>query len=329
MPSIRRSRLTRLAMFAFVGSILVACAAGGAPGGLTGGLQEVPGGGEPAVAAPPGRVQGGGTGVVVQPDKSGGSGSGQGDDLGAPVDDARIVRTGTMELEVSDVTAAVGAARDGIRAMGGYIGASTTAEGGGHPIATITYRVPVDRWEDALALLRSLGGRTTKVVSEQTQAVEVTGSIVDLEARIRNLRASETALQGIAERATRVSDILEVQAQLTSVRGDIESLTAQLAELEDRADLATLAVTFRVPVVAVEVARKEWDPTVVVDEAVASLLGMGQGLATAGIWLAIVWLPILVVLGVLVLGAAWIARRTGMGRARGPRDGTGVAPSGA
>ena len=59
-------------------------------------------------------------------------------------------------------------------------------------------------------------------MSEQTQAVEVTGPVVDLQARIRNLGASETALQVIAARATKISDILEIQAQLTGVRGEIE-----------------------------------------------------------------------------------------------------------
>ena len=119
-------------------------------------------------------------------------------------------------------------ARDAIRGLGGYIGASNTFnEGDDQPVAEITYRIPVGRWEDALAALRSLNGLTTKVVTEQTNAVEVTGQIVDLDARIRNLRASESALQAIDARATKISDVLEVQAQLTDVRGQIEQLTAQ------------------------------------------------------------------------------------------------------
>src|SRR6188508_2088579 len=55
-----------------------------------------------------------------------GEGSGQeGDGVGAPVDDASIIRTGSIDLEVDDVATSLHAARDGIRAMGGYIGAST------------------------------------------------------------------------------------------------------------------------------------------------------------------------------------------------------------
>ena len=240
-------------------------------------------------------------------------------EVGNLVDDAKIVRTGSIELQVKDVPKAIQVARDGIRAMGGYIGASQTGTLGDDPVATITYRIPVDRWEDALDLLRGLAGQTTKVLSEQTQAVEVTGAVVDLEARIRNLRASETALQDIAAKATKVSDVLEVQAQLTNVRGEIEQLNGQLKDLTDRAAFATLTANFGTPVVAVDVAAKGWEPAKVVDEATASLVNILQALTTAGIWFVIVWVPILVVLGVVGLIAGLILRRLGViGRQRPP-----------
>jgi uncharacterized protein DUF4349 len=253
----------------------------------------------------------------------GGPGGGvSGDDLGSgpvgAVNDAKIVRTGTMELQVEDVPRAVSAGRETILQLGGYIGASSTFNDGDEPVAEITYRIPVDRWEEALGALRSLNGLTKKVVTEQTNAVEVTGQVIDLEARIRNLRASETALQAIAAKATKVSDVLEVQAQLTEVRGQIEQLTAALTDLGNRAALATLTVTYRVQLVAVEVAQQDWDPTTVVDEASASMVDLLQSLASAGIWFAIVWLPILVVLAVLTLIVLWILRRLGLVRRGSP-----------
>lgn len=240
-----------------------------------------------------------------------------GDGVGAPIDDARIVRTGTIDLEVGDVATALTKARDGIRAMGGYIGASSTQNDGDTPIASVTYRVPSDRWEDALDLLRGISGPGTKVVAERTDAIEVTGQVIDLQARIKNLRAAEASLQEIAAKAAKISDVLEVQAQLTNVRGQIEQLTAQLTDVEDRASYATLTASFRVPIVAVEIAQKGWDPKVVVDEASASLIDILQALTTAGIWLAIVWLPILLVLGVVILVVAWVLRRVGL---FGPRQ---------
>jgi hypothetical protein len=250
-------------------------------------------------------------------------------------DDARIIRTGSIELEVSDVPMALRTARDAIVSLGGYVGASNTNNYEDRPSAQITYRIPADRWEDALDALRGLNGLTTKVVTEQTDAVEVTGQVIDLQARIRNLRASETALQGIAAKATKISDVLEVEARLTDVRGQIEQLTAQLEDLNDRAGYATLTASFSVPIVAVEAAGRDWTPSEVVDSAAASMISILQGLASAGIWFLIVWLPILLVLGLITGLAIWVARRTGIGR-RSPGQGllppappspTGTVPS--
>jgi hypothetical protein len=307
MRTIRRS-IARVALIALIGIVVAACAGASSPILSTvgnavdqDGSAGVPRGIGAGGAAP--------TSAPAPPITE--------DGVGAAVDDARIIRTGTIALEVTDVPSALVAARNGIRAMGGYVGASQTENIEDRPFATITYRIPADRWEDALDLLRRLNGLTSKVVTEQTEAVEVTGQVIDLEARIRNLRASETALQEIATSATRISDVLEVQEQLTNVRGQIEQLSAALADLEDRAGFATLTATFSVPIVAVEVAAEGWEPAVVVDEATASLVNILQALTTAGIWFAIVWLPLLVVFGLLVAIGAWVARRLGLvGRRR-------------
>src|SRR5262245_56598474 len=98
-------------------------------------------------------------------------------------------------------------------------------------MALITYRIPSARWDDALDALRGLAA---KVLNEDTQAVEVTGQVVDLDARLSNLRSTELALQSIMTKATRISDILDVQNQLTSVQGQIEQLTAQKNHLTDQ-----------------------------------------------------------------------------------------------
>jgi hypothetical protein len=296
---------------AILASVVAACG-----GGASAPILSTVGNAVPAASAAASAGEGTGQAATAAPRPA--------DGVGAPVDDAKIIRTGTVDLEVRDVPVALRTARDGIRALGGYVGASNTSNSDeGHPIATITYRIPADRWEDALDLLRGLNGQTTKVVSEQTEAVEVTGQVIDIQARIQNLRASETALQAIARTAVKVSDVLEVQSQLTSVRGEIEVLTGQLKDLTDRAAYATLTANFGVPVVAVELAKKGWDPARSVDEASASLIDVVQAVATAGIWFAIVWLPILVVVGLMIAIGAWILRRFGV---IGRRD-QGVAPT--
>jgi len=106
-----------------------------------------------------------------------------------------------------------------------------------------------------------------------------------------------------------VSDLLEVQAQLTDVRGQIEVLDAQLKHLQDQVAYGTLVTTFGMQVEQVKTAAKGWDPASDVDGATAAMISFGQHLVSAAIWFVIVWLPILAGM-LLVLFVGWrIARR--------------------
>lgn len=57
-----------------------------------------------------------------------------------------------------------------------------------------------------------------KVNSEKTDAQDVTKQYVDLEARIRNLRAQEAQYLEIMRSAKKVQDMLDVSEKLSEVR---------------------------------------------------------------------------------------------------------------
>ena len=240
---------------------------------------------------------------------------GDGNPPSALRDDLKIVYTGSLQLVVGSLPTALASAKSAVLATGGYVGASQESNDGDRPVATITYRIPASRWDDALASLRGLA---TEVVAEQTQATEVGGQIVDLEARLRNLRASEASLQGIAQGTGKVTDLLEVEAQLTNVRGQIEQLDGQRAQLEDQVAYGTLVTTFGLEVVQVQEAAKGWDPATDVDGATATMIGAGQTLVSGAIWFGIVWLPLLVAIGLIALVTRLVVRRTGLLRPRDP-----------
>ncbi|MEX2546371.1 MAG: DUF4349 domain-containing protein, partial [Chloroflexota bacterium] len=176
-----------------------------------------------------------------------------GDTAGEPIDDdgnssqgpspsgegALIIHTGSIELEVADMRPAIDQATVLIASLGGFVAESHEQNAGEYQAATVTYRIPAARWAEAVAGLRAIG---VKVLSEDTDAQDVTAQVVDLDARIANLRASELALQEIMSRATTITDVLKVQGELTGVRGDIESMTAQRDHLADQAALGTLEV---------------------------------------------------------------------------------------
>ena len=239
---------------------------------------------------------------------NGGTTTSGGADVAAPDGSGPlIVRTGQMDLQVPDLEAAIRSAEAAVTAVGGYVSGSQRSGDADKASASVMFRIPAARWTETLDALRKLG---TRVLGEQTSSQEVTAQVVDLGARLANLRVTETALQGIMDKATKIPDVLAVQEQLTGVRQQIEQLTAQKQTLENQAALGSLTVSFTPPpTVAVTQVREAWDPAREVDQAAAALVGLGQGLAGAGIWLLIVWVPILLVGGLIALLAFVVLRR--------------------
>ena len=260
---------------------------------------------------PYGGQQGAGNGDTAGGDSGSGGettgGSGGGEVVTAgPADGLLIIKTGTLTMEVGGIDNAISSATNAIDALGGYVSGSQRSGSGEEAQASITFRVPAARWDEAMNAARGLA---IEVLSEDSSTEDVTSQVVDLGARIKNLQATEAALQSIMDRATVIKDVLAVQAELTTVRGQIEQRSAEKAHLEAQAAYSTLTLTFALkpaPVLAEQQAG--YDPASEVDAASASLVGVLQGVETAGIWFGIVWLPILIALAVLT-GIGWLIVR--------------------
>ena len=101
---------------------------------------------------------------------------------------------------------------------------------------TLRLRVPKDNLEITLAALKDLG----TVEQQSITAEEVSNQLVDLNARLRNLRQSEEALLEIMERSGSIPEVLEVSRELSAVRASIEQIDAQLKALQNRVAYSTI-----------------------------------------------------------------------------------------
>jgi hypothetical protein len=218
--------------------------------------------------------------------------------------DRSIIRTGEITVEVDNVPETVGEVRALAVELDGFI--SNSFQGEFEDSATLTMRIPADRFDDAIAAIHDLDG---EVKAEATNEEDVTAVVIDIEARLENLRAAEEEYRNLLDRAETVEDILAIQNQLFAVRGEIESYQAQLEYYTDQVDLATLTVSIIPVPEPVQAATEDFDPTAIAKEAVASLVSFGQWLVSAGIWLLIVGLPALIVFGIVAFVAWKIFRR--------------------
>jgi hypothetical protein len=104
---------------------------------------------------------------------------------------------------------------------------------------SLTLRVPQQSFEVALDQIRQLGD----IQQQSVTAEDVSDQLVDLEARLRNLRQSEAALLEIMDRSGKISEVLEVSRELSTVRESIERLAAQQQQLSRQVSYSTITLT--------------------------------------------------------------------------------------
>jgi Domain of unknown function (DUF4349)/Putative zinc-finger len=174
-----------------------------------------------------------GDGAALQQEREGG-------DHGWVQHGPMIARTVSLSIIAKDFSASR-AVLDAIllRHHGYAANLSVNAEPNAARSLHASLRVPAPELGAVLAELKSLG----RVQNETQSGDEVTQQHTDLLARLKNSRAEEGRLEDILlKRTGKISDVLAVEQEIASVRGEIERMEAEQKSLEHRVEFATVEI---------------------------------------------------------------------------------------
>lgn len=201
--------------------------------------------GEPAVGQPAPEPAEGGAALDVFEDSEAGaareSTAGAAAPLALPEIGAKVIKTAEVQVRIAEGDFQEKFSKASLIAerLGGFRQDSSISETKGKVASgTITLRIPSDKFETALAELRGLG----KVTREDQTGQDVTTEFVDLEARLRHARSQEAFYLRLMDQAKTVSDLIQIQQQLSQVQLQIEELTGRLEFLRDRTSFATISL---------------------------------------------------------------------------------------
>lgn len=227
-----------------------------------------------------------------------------------PASQRLVIKNASVSLQVENVADAEARVRARAEQLGGYVVSVQTSGSDAYLSSVITFRVPADRFEEALT---GVEGLARKVLSRSVSGDDVTEEFVDLEARLRNLEATRDRLLDLLAKATRVEDALQVNQALSDVQGEIEQIQGRMKYLRESAAFSTISADLQpVPPPPTIIEPDGWQPLRVAQEALAGLVEFGQGLASLAIVL-LVWSPVWLT---LLLAGRWGLRRLGLGKRR-------------
>lgn len=161
----------------------------------------------------------------------------------------KMVTEGLVNLSVETVESAINVVKVEVLRIGGQIsseqmaGATESARSG-----TLKVRVPPQEFEKFMTWLAVQG----EVTHRQLDTQDVSRQYFDQDLALENLSLTMKRLQALLNNSSiKMAEILEVEKEMTRIRGDIERIKGAQRFLNDRISLATLTVEFQSKSVAI------------------------------------------------------------------------------
>lgn len=169
-------------------------------------------------------------------------------DVKQPAANRKVIETAQVTLESRDLTATEAKIFELLAKRQGKVDSSNvTLDSNGRRNGVYTLRIPAGQLREYVNELANLPDVVVRQRSISAQ--DVTEEFIDISARLENMQRHEVRLREILAKANTVEEILKVEKELATARGQIESVTARLKALSGRIDFST--VTLRISEVTV------------------------------------------------------------------------------
>lgn len=222
----------------------------------------------------------------------------------------KLIRTVHLQVETMDFDALLSYVQDRTQELGGYVEKLNSDNGSSYyntnsgasgyrnnRSASLTLRIPKSNLDGFLSQVAENGNITSR--SEQEQ--DVTLDYVDLDSHKAVLLAEQERLLSFLEQAQNVEEMIMLEARLSEVRYQIESMEKQLRTYDNQIEYSTvyLNITEVVELTPVPVMQQTtWER--IGAGFMNSLKNIGKGFREFFVWFVIA-LPYLVLLAVVIL----------------------------
>ena len=229
--------------------------------------------------------------------------------INAPLTDRKLIKTVDLNAETEDLDALLEAVTQRVTELGGYVENQRVYNGSAYSSrrsrsASMTIRIPADMLEGFVDHVAS----HTNIVSRYVNVDDVTLAYVATESRVAALETEQARLLELMAKAETMSDLLEVEARLTDVRYELESVTTQMNVLKNQVSYGTVNLNVD-EVVEYTPVEEETFWQRISGGFMDSLRGIGDGIVECTVFV-LANLPYLVLIGAGFAAVIFLAKRS-------------------
>ena len=220
----------------------------------------------------------------------------------------KLIKTVRMDVETEDLEVLLPQISRQISELGGYVENQELYNGSAYSSyrsrsASLTVRIPADRLNGFVENVKGV----SNVVTYNENTENVTLTYVATESRMKALEVEQERLLELLSKAENMSDLLEIEARLTDVRYELESVTSQLRVLSNKVDYATVYLYIsQVRIYTETEPQTVWQR--IGSGFKENIHDMGENLTDFFVWI-VTYSPQLIIWGVVIAVAVKILRK--------------------
>ncbi|QBN19214.1 DUF4349 domain-containing protein [Flavobacterium nackdongense] len=163
------------------------------------------------------------------------------DEVAAEKIQQKIIKTGDIKFETNDLGATYNQMITAVKKHNAIIQNDTEGKDYGSIFRKIIVRVPSKNFDGFLSdISKGVSYFDNKEISSQ----DVTEEYIDIDARLKAKKVLEARYLELLKKANKVSEMLEIEAQLSAIREEIEAKEGQLRYMQSQISMSTITIEF-------------------------------------------------------------------------------------
>jgi hypothetical protein len=204
----------------------------------------------------------------------------------------KIIKEGNLLYETQDLQATYNQIITAVKKNKAYIQSDEEGKDYNSLYRNLIIRIPNKNFD---VFLSEISNGVAYFDRKEISSKDVTAEYIDIEARLKAKKVLEARYLELLKKATKVSEILEIERELSVIREEIESKEGQLKYLQNKISLSTFNIKFYKTVANSE------DATVSFGSKMWNAIKSGwNGISTFFIGLLHIW-PFIIILVAVIL----------------------------
>lgn len=157
----------------------------------------------------------------------------------------KIIKTGDLRFESSDLEETYQQLLAAVKKCNATIQNDSEGKNYESLYRNIIVRVPSQNFD---VFLKEISKGVNYFDRKEISSQDVTEEYIDIDARLKAKKVLENRYLELLKKATKVSEMLEIETQLSAIREEIEAKEGQLRYMQSRVSMSTISVEFYKPI---------------------------------------------------------------------------------